>query len=78
MLLAAASSEAEPVARQVLVLQSIDRGNLTLDYITANFRVDLDQQVGRPVNFVQVTVGPSGFVSRAGTDHRRFHPSPPT
>ena len=63
MLLAAAASEAQPPARQVLVLQSIDRGNLTLDYFTANFRVDLDQQVGRPVNFVQVTVGPSGFVA---------------
>jgi signal transduction histidine kinase len=63
MLLAAASSEAEPVARQVLVLQSIDRGNLVLDYFSSNFRVDLDQQVGRPINFLQVNVGPSGFVA---------------
>jgi hypothetical protein len=62
-LLAAASSEAEPVARQVLVLQSIDRGNLVLDHFTTNFRVDVDQQVGHPVNFVQVTVGPSGLVA---------------
>jgi signal transduction histidine kinase len=61
-LLAAASSEAEPVPRQVLMLQSIDRGNLVLDYFTANFRADVDQQVENPINFVQVTVGPSGFI----------------
>jgi signal transduction histidine kinase len=63
LLLIAAGSKAEPVARQVLVLQSIDRGNLVLDYFTTNFRVDLDQQIERPVNFVQVTVGPSGLVA---------------
>ena len=62
ILLAAAPSAADPVARQVLVLQSIDRGSLNLDYFTTNFRVDLDQQLGRPINFLQVTVGPSGFV----------------
>ena len=44
------------------MLQSIDRGNLVLDYFTTNFRVEVDQRVESPVNFVQVTVGPSGFV----------------
>jgi signal transduction histidine kinase len=61
LVLGAVSSEAQPV-RQVLVLQSFDRGNLTLDHFTANFRVDLDQRSGSPVNVVQVVVGPTGFV----------------
>jgi len=59
---AAASIAAEPPVRQVLVLQSFDRGNLVLDHFTTNFRVDLDQYVGGPVNFIQVNVGPTGFV----------------
>ena len=61
-MLGPASSEAQPPVRQVLVLQSFDRGNLVLDHFTGNFRVDLDQRVGTPVNVVQVTVGPTGFV----------------
>ena len=60
--LAAASSEAASPVRQVLVLQSFDRGNMTLDHLTGNFRVDLDQRAGRPVNVVEVVVGPTGFV----------------
>ncbi len=63
LLLAAAPSEAEPVARQVLVLQSFDRGNMIVDHFTANFRVELDKQVERPVNLLQVVVGPTGFVA---------------
>ena len=35
VLLAAASSEAAPAVRQVLVLQSFDRGNMVLDHFTA-------------------------------------------
>jgi signal transduction histidine kinase len=61
LLLGAASSEAQPV-RQVLMLQSFDRGNLTLDSFTGNFRVELDRLVGIPVNVVQVVVGQSGSV----------------
>jgi ABC-type uncharacterized transport system substrate-binding protein len=44
------------------MLQSLDRGNLTLDHFTGNFRVELDQRAERPVNLVQVVVGPTGFV----------------
>ena len=44
------------------MLQSFDRGNLILDHFTTNFRVDLDQRVGGPVNYIQFTVGPTGFV----------------
>ena len=63
MLLAAAvSAQAQPVVKQVLVLQSLDRGNLTFDHFTARFRAGLDQRAGRPVNVVQVVVGPTGFV----------------
>ena len=61
-MLCAASSEAQPPVRQVLVLQSFDRGNLVADYFTSNFRVDLDHRAGTPVNVVQVVVGPTGFV----------------
>jgi signal transduction histidine kinase len=56
------SGAVEPVVRQVLVLQSFDRGNLVLDHFTTNLRVDLDQYAGGPVNFVQINVGPTGFV----------------
>ena len=62
LLLGAAPSDAQPAVRQVLVLQSFDRGNITLDYFTGNFRVDLDQISERPVNVVQVVVGPTGFI----------------
>ena len=47
-LLAAASSDAQPAVKQVLMLQSIDRGNLPIDHFTGDFRVELDQRVGRP------------------------------
>ena len=60
--LAAASAAAESPVRQVLMLQSFNRGNLILDHFTGNFRVDLDQHIGGPVNYVQVSVGPTGFV----------------
>ena len=62
LVLGAASSEAQPVVRQVLLLQSFDNGNMTHDRLSGNFRVDLEQRAGRPVNVVQVVVGPTGFV----------------
>ncbi len=62
LLLAATSSEAQQVARQVLLLQSVDRGNLAIDQFTGNFRVELDKRAEEPVNVVQVVVGPTGFV----------------
>jgi len=61
LLLVAASGEAQPEARQILVLQSSNRGNLSLDSFFANFHVDLEERAGE-VNVVQVVVGPSGFV----------------
>lgn len=58
----AAQGEASPVVRQVLLLQSFDRGSLVIDSFTGNFRVDLDEHIGSPVNVVQIVVGPTGFV----------------
>jgi hypothetical protein len=62
LVLSAASGQAQPAVRQVLVLQSFDRGNLVADSFTSNFRVDLDHRAGTPANVVQVVVGPTGFV----------------
>jgi signal transduction histidine kinase len=62
LMLHRASGEALPPVRQVLLLQSYDRGNMILDHFTGNLRVDLDRSAGSPVNVVQVVVGPTGFV----------------
>jgi signal transduction histidine kinase len=62
LMLGAASAAAQAPVRQVLVLQSFDRGNLVLDHFAGNFRVDLVEGIGTPVNIVQITVGPTGFV----------------
>jgi hypothetical protein len=72
---ATASVVAEPPVRQVLLLQSFHRGNLILDHFTGNFRVDLDQHIGGPVNYVQVSVGPTGFVG-ARTSGSGLHSIP--
>jgi signal transduction histidine kinase len=62
LLLGAAPSDAQPAVRQVLMLQSLNRGNLSLDAVTANFRVDLEERAGTVVNVVQIVIGPTGFV----------------
>src|SRR6188768_1354779 len=53
---------AEPPVRQVLMLQSFERGNRIGDNFTGNFRVNLEQRTGGRINFVQFTVGPTGTV----------------
>jgi signal transduction histidine kinase len=58
---AAADATAQPV-RQVLLLQSVDRGNRVIDEFTGDFRVELDQRAEKPVNVIQIVVGPTGFV----------------
>ena len=67
------ASEAQPAVRHVLLLQSFDRGNMTDDYTTANFRVDLGQRIGQAVNVVEIVVGPTGFVGAPERDCR-LHP----
>ena len=62
MVLGAASSDAQPAVRQVLLLQSLDRGNMPIDRFTANFRVDLSEGLGAPVNITQISVATSGLV----------------
>ena len=62
LMLGPASGEAQPLVRQILLLQSFDRGNMILDHFTGNLRVDMDRSAGSSVNVVQVVVGPTGFV----------------
>ena len=62
LVFSASSSGAQTTTRQVLILQSFDRGILVLDYMTANLRVDLDQAIGQPVNVVQIVVSPTGRI----------------
>ena len=65
LVIGAATSDAQSPVKQVLMLQSLERGNLTLDHFTGEFRMSLDQHVGKPVNVVQVVVGPTGAVGAA-------------
>ena len=67
---AVASAAAQSVQKQVLVLQSVDRGNLVVDHFTTNSHVELDQRAEQPVNFVQVVgpIGPVGAPERAIVD----------
>ena len=58
----AQEQESTNEVQQILLLQSSQRGNLTLDHITNNFRVDVEERAGRPLNIEQVTVGRSGLV----------------
>jgi signal transduction histidine kinase len=62
LVLRGSSVEAQPKVQQVLLLHGSDRGNLVLDSFAGNFRVDLDDRAGRPVNVVQIVIGPTGFV----------------
>jgi signal transduction histidine kinase len=57
-----ARAQPHPPVKQILLLQSFDRGILVLDFFTGNFRTSLDQTFGKPVNIVQVVVTPMGTV----------------
>ena len=61
LLIGAAPADAQPAVRQVLVLHSLERGNLSLDLFIANFRFDLEERAGTAVNVIQVVVGPTGL-----------------
>src|SRR5262245_54939423 len=56
----AVSSDA--AVRQVLVLHSFERGNMSQDYFHRNFRIDLDERLGAPVSVVEFVVSPAGFI----------------
>lgn len=55
------AAPAEAAVRHVLLLQSLDRGNLTLDSFTGQFRLDLDARSGEQVTITQFVVNPAGF-----------------
>ena len=59
LLLSAGSSEA--ANKHVLILHSVERGSLVLDYFTGNFRVDLQSRLKEAVTFTQFVVTPPGF-----------------
>jgi signal transduction histidine kinase len=52
----------EAAVRHVLLLQSLDRGNLTLDHFTGNFRAAIDRSASEPITITQFVVNPSGFL----------------
>jgi len=83
VLFSSAPSDAQPAVRQVLMLQSFDRGTLPVDHFTSDFRVELDKRATEHVNVVQVVVGPRGSVAasdQAIVDYIRSlfvdHPKP--
>ena len=45
-MLGPAWGDAQPPVRQILLLQSFDRGNMIVDHFTGNLRVELDQRAG--------------------------------
>ncbi|HET9371198.1 MAG TPA: ATP-binding protein [Vicinamibacterales bacterium] len=47
--------------RQVLILKSFDRGTITLDSFTDNFRIALSEHSRDTVTFVDFVVNPAGF-----------------
>src|SRR5690349_15589243 len=53
---------AEAGVRRIVLIQSVDRGNLTLDRFTELLRAQIDQQGNEPVNFTEFVVTPEGFV----------------
>ncbi len=65
--LLAASSDAAPTVRQVLLLQSLDRGSLVFDRITANFRTALQERAVEPVTVTEFVVAPAGFTESPET-----------
>jgi len=61
LLTLAFASGSEAANRHVLLLQSLDRGNLTQDFFTGDFRIDLDRLSDDSITFTQFVVNPSGF-----------------
>src|SRR5262245_9753158 len=51
----------EAELRHVVMLQSLDRGNITLDFFTGQFRLDLDTRSAEHVTITQFVVNPAGF-----------------
>lgn len=60
---ARAQAQPQDQDRRILLLQSLDRGNLTMDGFTGKFRLDVDQRSSTGVTFMQAVVNPSGFAT---------------
>ena len=48
-------------AHQVLVLQSVDRGNIVFDFFTAEFRAAIQKRAASPVTLFDFVIAPPGF-----------------
>ena len=55
------TSPAEAAVRHVVVLQSVERGNLVMDQFMSMLRVRLDDRLAEPVTFTEFVVGPTRF-----------------
>jgi hypothetical protein len=64
VLLSAAPGGAQPAVRQVLMLQSFDRGTLPVDHFTSEFRVELDKRSSR------ANIDSSSFPTRRSCSRR--------
>lgn len=52
---------ADAAVRQVVLLQSFERGNVVLDRFTSLFRAIVDERSAEPVTFTEFVVSPAGF-----------------
>jgi signal transduction histidine kinase len=52
---------ADAAVRQVVLLQSLERGNVVLDRFTSLFRAMVDERSAEPVTFTEFVVSPAGF-----------------
>src|SRR5215471_12131517 len=57
------AAQSDRGARQVLVLQSMDRGSLVFDTFTANFRAALQHRAGTQVTLFDFVVAPAGLTA---------------
>src|SRR5215203_5521873 len=57
--LSAATVDAEP--RHVLLLQSLERGNVVLDDFTSTLRTVMEDRSSEPLTFTELVVSPPGF-----------------
>jgi PAS domain S-box-containing protein len=55
------ASSADAAVRQVVILQSSERGNLVLDRFTAMLRAQLNERSAEPLTFAEFVVSPAGF-----------------
>ena len=74
VLLSAAPSDAQPAVRQVLMLQSFDRGTFPVDQFTSNFRIELDRRATGACERRAGRGGANRVCRRARTSGGRLHP----